>query len=405
MIMDGELHITPEVPQVKADGMVEVGAEIRIPNRMRERLWYRIPVAWQDAVTRRADPFAIAMTMFAMHQRTRMVLHGPVSRSLLSNLEEFQTIWNFWKPHRYSMVALDADAELDDTSTGGRGAVVGFSGGADACYTVQRHVLKRAGRRTVQIRAGMLLQGFDIPLNDPSFERAGQRAQAILASVQIPLILASTNWRTLQRAYQLNWEDSFGSAIVACLSLLASDFRYGLLASGDCYYRVRPHGSTPLTDPLLGSDAFIVRTDGGAASRVDKIRAIASWPEATEHLRVCWEGEDRGGNCGRCEKCLRTILNFRAVGKPLPPCFPRDVKDEDIQRVPIRNSTQRNEFESILRHAHANGLRDAVWVKMLESRLRDGRKKDPLWVRLRRRVAVSRRLRQLQDVLRRKRSS
>jgi hypothetical protein len=41
---------------------------------------------------------------------------------------------------------------------------------------------------------------------------------------------------------------------------------------------------------------------------------LASWPTALAALRVCPAGPRNGGNCGRCEKCLRTRLELLAVG-------------------------------------------------------------------------------------------
>ena len=32
------------------------------------------------------------------------------------------------------------------------------------------------------------------------------------------------------------------------------------------------------------------------------------------HLRVCWQNPDNAYNCGRCEKCFRTMLDLWVVG-------------------------------------------------------------------------------------------
>jgi hypothetical protein len=142
-----------------------------------------------------------------------------------------------------------------------------------------------------------------------------------------------------------------------------------MLGSGDRYYDVRAHGSTPLTDPLLGSDAFSVRHDGAAASRIEKVALVAEWPQALQNLRVCWEGPNKGRNCGRCEKCIRTILDFRVAGLALPPCFEQDVTLEQIRTVPIWYRSQMEEFQSIVDHADASGLGKEPWVRVLRKRI------------------------------------
>ena len=50
-------------------------------------------------------------------------------------------------------------------------------------------------------------------------------------------------------------------------------------------------------------------------------------------LRVCARKIVGGRNCGRCEKCVRIILNFRVAGLPIPPAFARDVTDDEIAEL------------------------------------------------------------------------
>lgn len=394
--MAGLLHVWPERWRREGDETV-ISATLEWPENTRETFWYRVPEAWQAAVTHQLDPFALALVMLAMRRRVNVRFRGRVSPSLLANLEEYQTIWHFWKPDAYDVVDLSADQE-EEAVPAADGAIVSFSGGADACYTVYRHVRGLAGRRSVAVKAGLMLRGFDIPLDDPNFETAVAGGRRMLDSLGVPLITAATNWRELERTHRLDWLDSFGSAILSCQSLFSAGFRYGLLGSGDRYYNVRAHGSTPLTDPLLGSDSFRVRNDGGAASRVEKISLISEWPEAMRDLRVCWEGVDNGRNCSRCEKCIRTILNFRAVGQPLPPCFEHDVTLDQIRRVPLRNATQLNEFESIVAFAEESGMADQAWVQVLRKRIA-AYIRNPSGAsavrRLRRRLALRTRLRKL----------
>jgi hypothetical protein len=55
--------------------------------------------------------------------------------------------------------------------------------------------------------------------------------------------------------------------------------------------------------------------DGAEASRLNKvIWQIAQSPIALEHLRVCYKNEDGAYNCGKCEKCLRTMTNLYIAG-------------------------------------------------------------------------------------------
>jgi len=59
--------------------------------------------------------------------------------------------------------------------------------------------------------------------------------------------------------------------------------------------------------------------DGAEMRRPEKLPTIVECPSALAHLRVC--AQDMNTNCGRCEKCLRTMIPLRVLGVegPFPP--------------------------------------------------------------------------------------
>jgi hypothetical protein len=95
---------------------------------------------------------------------------------------------------------------------------------------------------------------------------------------------------------------------------------------------------------------------------------IAADNTAMEAVKVCWEGQDASKNCGRCEKCIRTQLNFLAVGVSRPPCFQGPLDPRLITMMNFRNNAQFNEVASVYSYAQRNGIKDQ-WVKLLKSRI------------------------------------
>jgi hypothetical protein len=71
-----------------------------------------------------------------------------------------------------------------------------------------------------------------------------------------------------------------------------------------------------------------------------------------------------GRNCGRCEKCIRTKLNFMAAGKA-PVCFDRPPTLSEIVGLRVRNPVQLGYLTDILQTAINNGISDA-WIKALQ---------------------------------------
>jgi thioesterase domain-containing protein len=199
-----------------------------------------------------------------------------------------------------------------------------------------------------------------------SFRGAAERAHRLLDGLGPELIEISTNLRILSLA----WEDEFGLYLGAVLTLLSGRFGSGLIASSYPYERLAlPYGSTPLTDPLMGSATFQIVHDGAERDRIEKAQLLGEWDAARRFLRFCWEGRDKSRNCGRCQKCITTLLSFRLAGVELS-CFDAPVLDEDLHQVirSMKPAGLRLEApQLLLRRADQLSLEDD-WVTWLRQR-------------------------------------
>jgi len=310
------------------EGKVRAQAAIEIPGQERFVLWFDVAQAHAGLLAETCDPFPLALLFTAMSRGEAMHVHGKVSPSLLRNLGELSRVWHSWTPKRCAPVDLSADAEARPPWAGEpRGTVMGFSGGADSSFTAWRHRAGQAGPRTRKIDAALMVHGFDIPLERESeFERAVAKARAMLDSISLPLLTMATNVRALRQ----RWTHSWAVSLVACLALFQRAYSTILVADEFTPDWTGPSPCGPQVEKLMSCDAFEVVSDGSPFERVDKLRELAQWPEAMRHLRVCYEAEPRDRNCGKCGKCIRTILCFRAAGVPLPECFERDITTRDI---------------------------------------------------------------------------
>jgi len=349
---------------VENQGHITLGVTIESPDQNPRNLWYRIPAHHRPLLTSTCDPFVVATLLFAMNQGTDLMVHGEVSPSLLKNLEEFQIAWSSWKPHQYKMIQIEAETEREqDLSIETEQAISAFSGGVDSCFTAFRHHRGNCGRQKQNLKAGLMVHGFDIPVEQEEiFTRAAQRSQIILSSLGMDLIPMATNFR---KVIKLNWEDVFGTAISSCLHLVKRGYTMGLIPGSYPYRNITlPYGSNPLTDPLLSSQSLTIVHDGAKLARLEKIQQILEWDEALANLRVCWQGEQKDRNCCRCEKCIRNILNFRALGYGLPSCFEEDVTNGQIMNLKLRGGGL-DAIEGLLEQIKINQI-SGDWVKVLK---------------------------------------
>ena len=347
---------------VQENDQLTLPATLERPDGTRKRLWYRLPLTYRDAVTSSCDSFVLGFLFTIMKLPEDLRVHGEVSPSLLRNLVEFQDAWSCWNPAKYHRIEISADIEREQPRAKTDQAIMGFSRGADSSFTAWRHHTGRAGRQQRNLVAGVMIHGFDIPLEETDvFAQAAETARIMLASLDMELIPIATNFREIGGT----WEDACGAGLASGLALLKGRYNTGLIASSEDYAGlVFPWGSNPLTDGLMSSNSFQVITDGSALTKMAKIKEINAWPEARQHLRVCLDGR-YADNCCRCIKCTRNILLFRFLGLGLPECFDRDLSDTDILRMRIYDPDVITINERLVKQARATSI-SASWVRALQ---------------------------------------
>jgi len=106
----------------------------------------------------------------------------------------------------------------------------------------------------------------------------------------------------------------FGSVLAAVAHAFDSRINLAYIGSSYDLPNLAPCGSHPLLDPEYSSYDLKIRHRDVEMSRIDKIRSIADWDVALDNLRVCLANVKERLNCGKCEKCVRTMLGLEAVG-------------------------------------------------------------------------------------------
>lgn len=365
---DDDARRRPIRVQIEADlalaGWHYRRASLVVPDRPDEMLWYAVPDEYADCLDRTADTFLIAVLMLAMRQNRPLVLEGgKVTASLLANLDSFQATWDEWRLdlHRVKVTA-GIHPGIDSARDGP--VLLAFSGGLDSAYSAWQ--LLRT--RPVRPFTGLMVHGFDIPLSDRTgFAGALRRARNLLGSRDVEVIPMQSNFRAVHD--NADWGFHHASAIAAALTLLSSGFKQGLISATLPRHMKSFWGSNPTTDPLFGSDRFPVAHCGDEVSRLQKLRAIAGWPEALANLRVCWQGQERDRNCGRCPKCLLTRLSFASLGLA-PACFDEALDDGEIMNLlpaAFRGRMEAFDAREIAAEARRRGLEND-WIAVLEAR-------------------------------------
>lgn len=303
--------------------------------------------------------FAVMASVFtAMRKKRPLHVLGPVSTALLRNLEEFQEAWAIWLPGQYHVVPITADREVDVPSAGfGTKGVFAFSGGLDSTFALLRHARRKAGRRTVEPALAMLVQGFDLPLgNEQALQTARRSAQPMLDELGVPLSLVETNWK---RDLCYHWQMEHLAGLAACLNQFHGLADVAVVGGDEGYdYVYLPWGSNQVTNAMLSGGAMDLWTEGSGFPRSERLAFVAQNSDLASRIRVCWENGATGRNCGVCEKCIRTQLNFRAAGLE-PEGFDRKAGFFRIAAIPTHTVDDNYALIEAHRAAGRRGLRGA----------------------------------------------
>jgi len=332
----------------------ELSFDARIGGRTTS-VWMRT----DSPVAPNADAALAAASMPAMRHGGRLRMTDPVSPRMLSGQREFQAIqrswsldWPFTEPLEEVEVSAPA-RELGALAPSGRVAAF-FSGGVDSWGTVLDNP---------DLTDLIFVRGFDLAHEGPDAALADEveaRLQEAAGELGMPLHVVTTNLRELSDPH-LPWDVYYGCALDAVALFLGPLFDRVLIA-GDADYEVQGRwGNNWLVDRLWSTEALEIAADGGRHSRMNRLRRVVEDPIACSSLRVCWQNPDRTYNCGRCQKCLMTLIPLEAIGArervtSFPPEF--DLDPKSLAMVTIPNLVSLSYWEDILDAVRAAGRDD-----------------------------------------------
>lgn len=322
------------------------------------------------------DPWLPLLLPIAMRTRSDLHIEAPVDEVLMRGAVQAQRLMHkgFLDFTRVRVTAPSAPV----ATTAAPGTACFFSGGVDSFYS--------ALTANARITHLVFVHGFDIAYVDEGLaRRALADVRAVAASLGRPLIVVRTDLRAVTDRY-VDWGRHFYGAGLAVVAHLLRDQVSTVLVPGSLAEPDVPRsGSQTRLQQLWSSSGVAVVNHGLEANRAQKIMRISEAPAAMAHLRVCWRNENGAYNCGRCEKCLRTMVGLRVAGA-LDRCatLPHDLPLQRVARLPQDRVTVQFTREN-LEELRASG-RDPDLARALEASLR--RSRVPVIVRHGRSVAA-----------------
>ncbi len=285
---------------------------VSVPITLDRRVYPVWFVASED-FGREAD-FLLPLTLpSAMVTGSRLKLPGTVSPQLLSAVPKIQDIFCLWGEEHWGVefqrVPVHANVRSRPTADRASGVACFFSGGLDSFYTLLKH--------RDEVTHLIFVHGFDISLTNQTLRaQASQAAREVARELGKTLIEVETNLRSFSDTL-VSWWEYHGAGLASVALLFQNRFRNVLIAASNTYAVLNPWASHPLLDPLWSTELTEIQHDGCEATRTEKAAYISEYELALEWLRVCLVNPNKPTsvyNCGRCEKCLRTMIDLRIAG-------------------------------------------------------------------------------------------
>lgn len=243
-----------------------------------------------------------------------------LDEAYLECLNKIKPVMLKWYPNLPFSTNIEVD-NIVSNNFGNKGYGLLFSGGLDSTVSYIRHKEKKPNL--------IMVWGADIRLDRERFWRKIKNQYKDFADKEnVKINLVKTNMRQFMNEALLNikfgrylTDSSWWSAIhhgIGLLGLCApisvpEHMGAILIASSHTPELLEyPWGSHPLIDNNVSWADVKVVHDGYDLSRQDKIRCLKSYIRKCNRyprVRVCWS-QYHISNCGRCEKCSRTITGL-----------------------------------------------------------------------------------------------
>ncbi len=287
------------------------------------------------------EAFGSAVLIPALHAPRPLVIVPEVCAVWARNIRELIPLVSSWWGYQPLPLHL---AETAPPAVPRTGTALCFSGGVDSFHTLLR------GPAPVDVLICAI--GYDVKLRDVNRRNRLERSiRSVAAETGKRAVVVATNLRRHRVFRAAPWEHTHGGALAALGHVLSPLAGHLEISASYPLADPQPWGSRWDVDPRFSSTRLVIDHVGAEFWRTEKLQQIAHEELVRRHLRVCWENLSASDNCGRCEKCVRTMLVLETCGQLGKYDIFRHGRGliEALDRLPPLSATKVPIYEMLLR--------------------------------------------------------
>ncbi|MCJ8501502.1 hypothetical protein [Desulfatitalea alkaliphila] len=265
--------------------------------------------------------FLVGCLIPAIHLgEKRIAISGSICPGLMEGLTSAMALMRVWSNGAMQPLVIEPQKVTEKPGIDNRGrAGMVYSGGIDSIATLRANMLRYPAEHPGAIKDCFFIHGFDIGgvvargMKYHVFDRGLAAMERVTTAAGVEAIPVYTNIRHLCDDRDL-WLNRFFGAVLAAVGHAFSK-RVDLFCIAASYdlENLAPCGSHPLLDPLYSSFDLAIAHKDAHLKRIDKLRLVADWEPAFQNFRVCLANVEDRLNCGKCEKCVRTMTGLVAI--------------------------------------------------------------------------------------------
>lgn len=288
-----------------------------VENKCVKTVWIEVDKKYEPYLcTERADAFVIGLLHYAMSHNHDIICEVPMGEYLYYQITTYliDTIAK-GSPLMHN-IRITADVDQSDLPCAGK-VGTGISCGIDSL-----HVLAALSGSSLTHHKPTHLTFFNVGSHGEGerakklFAERKRRAECFCEDYGFELVEVNSNiMDVFPQVHVLTHTFTSMFAVFALQKLYSvyyyasgypfSAFSLANTYSADCaYYDLLLTGA-------LSTDHLRIYSEGGNLSRLEKTRKVVTYPPSYKYLNVCVSTEK---NCGRCEKCTRTLLALDVLG-------------------------------------------------------------------------------------------
>lgn len=286
---------------------------------IRKKIWFSVDKEYEQYLCHeRSDAYVIAVLNFAMRNGHDISCEAPLTEELYYNLDKYLIdAIKEYNPDFYRPI-ITAPISSDLLPCAG-GVGTGISCGVDSLHALVSQTDLKFKRHNIT----------HLTFNNVGSHGEGERAGELFRKRQelprkfakeygFKLVMSDSNLMDVVEQNHFKSHTYSSMFPVFCLQKLYSVYYYA--SSGYRYHEFRLSdlsGSScgsyeMLSLPLFSTRNLRIYSDGEGMTRMKKISKIVHYAPSYKYLNVCLSD---GKNCGKCEKCVRTLLGIDALGK------------------------------------------------------------------------------------------